>query len=104
MVYTQKNYYKFKRRTVRNYDPNWQIPKEQLDKIMHAAQLSPTACNFQGQDFIVVTNKEKLAQLEKIVLECLPEDDFKKHFVERRERHKVKNVVTCDAPCVVLIV
>ena len=61
-------------------------------------------CDFQGQDFIVVTNKEKLAQLEKIVLECLPEDDFKKHFVERRERHKVKNVVSCDAPCVVLIV
>ena len=93
-----------RRRTVRNYDPNWQIPKETLDKIMHAAQLSPTACDFQGQDFIVVTNKEKLAQLEKAVLDCLPEDNFKKHFVERRERHNVKNVVTCDAPCVVLIV
>ena len=93
-----------RRRTIRQYDPDWQIPKDQMDKIMHAAQLSPTACNYQGQDYIVVTNKEKLAQMEKIVIDSLPEDNFKKHFVERKERHGVNNVVTCDAPCVVLIV
>ena len=93
-----------RRRTIRNYDPNWQIPKDQMDKIMNAAQLSPTACNFQGQDYIVVKNKEKLAKLEKIIIDSLPEDNFKKHFVERKERHGVNNVVTCDAPCVVLIV
>ena len=79
-----------RRRTIRNYDPNWQIPKDQMDKIMNAAQLSPTACNFQGQDYIII--------------DSLPEDNFKKHFVERKERHGVNNVVTCDAPCVVLIV
>ena len=93
-----------RRRTIRQYDPDYVIPKEIMDKIMNAAQLSPTACDFQGQDYIVVTNKEKLDKLEKVVLECLPEDNFKKHFVERRERHGVKNVVTCDAPCVVLLV
>ena len=93
-----------RRRTIRQYDPDWQIPKDQMDKIMHAAQLSPTACNYQGQDYIVVTNKEKLAQMGKIVIDSLPEDNFKKHFVERKERHGVNNVVTCDAPCVVLIV
>jgi len=93
-----------RRRTIRNYDPDWKIPKEQMDKIMNAAQLSPTACNFQGQDYIVVTNKEKLVKLEKIIIDSLPEDNFKKHFVERKERHGVNNVVTCDAPCVVLIV
>ena len=93
-----------KRRTVRNYDPDLQIPKEQMDKIMNAAQISPTACNFQGQDYIVVTNKDKLAQLEKVVMDCLPDDNFKKHFAERKQRHGVNNVVTCDAPCVVLIV
>ena len=93
-----------KRRTIRNYDPNYQIPKEEMDKIMHAAQLSPTACNFQGQDYVVVTNKEKLAQMEKIILDGMPDDGFKKHFIERKERHGVTNVVTCDAPCVVLIV
>ena len=93
-----------RRRTIRNYDPDYQIPKEQMDKIMHAAQVSPTACDFQGEDFIVVTNKEKLAQLEKIIIDSMPDDNFKKHFVERKERHGVNNVVTCDAPCVVLIV
>ena len=93
-----------KRRTIRNYDPDWKIPKEQLDKILNAALLSPTACDFQGEDFIVVTNKEKLAKLEEVIINNLPENDFKKHFIERRERHGVKNVVTCDAPMVILIV
>ena len=93
-----------KRRTIRNYDPDWKIPKEQLDKIMNAALLSPTACDFQGEDFIVVTNKEKLSKLEEVVINNLPEDDFKKHFVERKVRHGVNSVVTCDAPIVILIV
>ena len=93
-----------RRRTVRQYDPDYEIPKDIMDKIMNAAQLSPTGCDKQGQDYIVVTNKEKLAKLEQIILECLPENDFKNHFINRRERHGVKNVVTCDAPCVVLLV
>ena len=93
-----------KRRSIRQYDPDYQIPQDILDKIMHAAQSSPTACDFQGNDFVVVTNKEKLDKLEKIILDSLPDDDFKKHFIERRDRHGVKNVVTCDAPCLVVIV
>ena len=92
-----------RRRSIRQYDPDYQIPQDILDKIMHAAQLSPTACDFQGQDYIVVTNKEKLDQLEKIIIDSLPEGELKKHFVERRDRHGVKNVVTCDAPCLVVI-
>ena len=93
-----------KRRTIRNYDPDWKIPKEQLDKIMNAALLSPTACDFQGEDFIVVTNKEKLSKLEEVIINSLPENNFKKHFIERKERHGVNNVVTCDAPIIILIV
>ena len=38
-----------KRRTVRKYESDWQIPKEQMDKIMNAAQIPPTTFNFQGQ-------------------------------------------------------
>ena len=92
-----------RRRTVRNYESD-PIPKEQLEKIMEAAKLSPTACNFQGHDYVVVTNKEKLDEIEKIVLDALLEGEMKSHFIGRRERHGVHNVVTCDAPCVVLIV
>ena len=93
-----------RRRTIRQYEPDYEIPKEIMDKIMNAAQLSPTACDIQGQDYIVVTNKEKLAKLEKVVLDNMPDDKLKRYFIGRRERHQVKNVVTCDTPCVVLIV
>ena len=90
-----------RRRTVRKYDPDYKIPKEQLESILKVAQLSPTAGDIQGEDFIVVTNKEKLAELETVILNCPPD---RPHFRERRERHGVKNVVTCDAPVVILIV
>ena len=92
-----------RRRTVRNYESD-PIPKEILEKIMESAKLSPTACNFQGHDYVVVTNKEKLDAIEKVVIETLPEGKLKSHFIGRRERHGVHNIVTCDAPCVVLIV
>ena len=93
-----------RRRTVRNYDPNYQIPKDKIEKIMKLAQHSPTACDFQGQDYVVVTNKEKLEKLEKIIVDNLPEGNLKTHFIERKQRHNVKNVVTCDATTIVLIV
>ena len=92
-----------RRRTVRNYESE-PIPKDQLEKIMESAKNSPTACNFQGHDYVVVTNKEKLDAIEKIVLDALPEGEMKTHFIGRKERHGVHNVVTCDAPCMVLIV
>ena len=42
--------------------------------------------------------------MEKIVIDSLAEDNFKTHFVLRKERNGVNNVVTCDSPHVVLIV
>ena len=59
-------------------------------------------CDFQGQDYIVVSNKEKLAELEKVVLECLPEDKF--FFEEKKETNGVNNAVACDATYAILIV
>ncbi len=53
------------RRTIRNYDPDYQIPKEQLDEILHAAQISPTSKDLQEVDFIVLRNKDKLNEIEK---------------------------------------
>ena len=41
-------------------------------------------------------------ELEKVILDALPDNEFKKHFIERRDRHGIKNVVTCDAPCFVI--
>ena len=79
-----------RRRSIRQYDQNYQIPQDILEQIMHAAQTAPTACDYQGHDFIVITNKEKLDKLEKVVLDALPDSDLKKHFMERRDRHGIK--------------
>ena len=51
-----------------------------------------------------MTNRKKMDELEKVILDALPDNEFKKHFIERRDRHGIKNVVTCDAPCFVFIV
>ena len=69
-----------RRRSIRQYDQNYQIPQDILEKIMHAAQTAPTAWDYQGHDFIVITNKEKLDNLEKVILDALPESKFKQHF------------------------
>ena len=93
-----------RRRSIRQYDQNYQIPQDILEKIMHAAQTAPTACDYQGHNFIVMTNRKKMDDLEKVILDALPDNEFKKNFLERRVRHGIKNVVTCDAPCFVIIV
>ena len=40
------------RRTIRNYDLDYQIPKEQLDEILNAAQIAPTSKDLQEVDFM----------------------------------------------------
>ena len=91
------------RRTIRNYDPDYQIPKEQLDEIINAAQISPTSKDLQEIDFVVLRNKDKLNEIEKIILGEFPEE-AKKRFEERRTIYGVKNTVTCDAPVIILLI
>ena len=40
-----------KRQSCRKYDPNREVEKEKLDRILRAAQLSPSACN--GQPYLL---------------------------------------------------
>ena len=40
-----------KRQSCRKYDPNREVEKEKLDRILRAAQLSPSACN--GQPYLI---------------------------------------------------
>ena len=75
-----------------------------MDKIMEAAKTAPTAGNFQGYDYIVVTNQEKLALLEKALIDSIEYENMKSFINKKREKHNVKNVLTCDSPCLVLIV
>ena len=91
------------RRTIRNYDPDYQIPQEQLKEILNAAQIAPTSKDLQEVDFIVLRNKQKLDQIEELILKEFPED-IRQKFLERRKQYGVKNVITCDAPVVVLLI
>ena len=91
------------RRTIRNYDPDYQIPQEQLNEILNAAQIAPTSKDLQEVDFIVLRNKQKLDQIEELILKEFPED-IRQKFLDRRKQYGVKNVITCDAPVVVLLI
>lgn len=91
------------RRTIRNYDNSFQIPKEQLDEIINAGRNAPTACNTQPFDFIVVKNTKKLDEVSDKILSQFPEQ-AKADFLKRKEKHGVNNVVTCDCPLVVIFV
>jgi len=55
------------RRTVRKFKPT-PVPQEHILKILDAARLAPTAGNQQPWKFLVVQNKEKLAELQKEAL------------------------------------
>lgn len=49
----------FNRRSIRNFTGKL-IPKEDLEKIVEAGRLAPSATNRQMRDFIVITRKEIL--------------------------------------------
>ena len=92
-----------KRRTFRNYDPNWTCPKDVLEQIVNTALDSPSGCNYQGIDLVVITNRDKLNAIEKTVLGGWSEEQ-QKGWDSRHEEYGVKNVLTCDAGVLFLLV
>ena len=91
------------RRSVRNFDPSFVIPKEDLEKIISAALNSPSAINLQEHDLIVVTNKEKIAEIDKVVFPSCP-PQFQEKFKKRQEIFGTINPVTYDCSALILIV
>lgn len=51
------------RKSIRNYDPNVQISKEELKELIAEATLAPSSSNLQPWRFIVVTDPEVKAKL-----------------------------------------
>ena len=47
-----------KRRSIKNFDPNHTLSKEEIDKILSAAILSPTSYNIQNWRFVIITDKQ----------------------------------------------
>jgi nitroreductase len=92
-----------RRRTIRQYEPDYVIPKDVLDQIVNAALLSPTAKNAQDIDLVVVTNKAFLDTLSEASASTWPQN-LKDLFATRTAEYGVKNVVICDAPVVIFLV
>ena len=91
------------RRSVRNFDPSFVIPKEDLDKIVSASLNSPTAINLQEHDLIVITNKEKISSIDKTIFPLCP-PTFQERFKKRQEEFGTINPVTYDCSALILIV
>ena len=51
------------RRSIRKYDPAVPVTKEQLDSILEAAMLAPSARNTRPWEFIAVTKREVLDKI-----------------------------------------
>jgi len=51
------------RESIRNYDPDRQVPKEILEKILDAGRLAPSACNLQPYKFLVISSSPVLEKV-----------------------------------------
>lgn len=54
------------RRSVRQYDSTKEISHDDLEEIIKAAQYAPSAHNMQPWEFLVITDKEKMAGLRHV--------------------------------------
>lgn len=53
------------RRSIRKYKTGVQIPQSDIEKMLEAAMMAPSACNTRPWEFFVVTNREVIAALQK---------------------------------------
>jgi nitroreductase len=51
------------RKSVRGYDPNRQVPRDILERILDAGRLAPSAKNLQPWKFLLVSSPEMLAKV-----------------------------------------
>lgn len=84
------------RRNVRQYADR-PIPSEHLDQILEAGRRAPSSRNWQPWDFVVVTDRQLLAQLAKVwlagarhvaasaatiaLVAPVPQDDFQRNWL-----------------------
>ena len=51
-----------KRRSVREFTPS-EISDEALERICEAGRIAPSGCNIQNREFVVIRDRDNLAQL-----------------------------------------
>ncbi|RFU63551.1 nitroreductase family protein [Peribacillus saganii] len=54
------------RKSVRVYDPNYEIPREEIEKMLEKASLAPSSSNLQPWRFIVITDQDSKKELRAI--------------------------------------
>jgi len=54
------------RKSVRVYDPNFKIPKEELEEMLKLATTAPSSSNLQSWNFIVIQDQEVKKELRAI--------------------------------------
>ena len=91
------------RRSIRNFDPNYEITKEQMDTIIECALNSPSALNLQEHDIIVLRNKEIIKKIDDAVWEKI-DDKTKERFTTRQKRYGTTNPCTYDCSAIIFVV
>jgi nitroreductase len=90
------------RHSIRNYDPTYVVPKEQIQKILEAAKIAPSAFSIQDVDFLAVANREKNQEAADAQISEM-EEPSKSALSSRKERFHVTNVITCDASVEIIL-
>jgi len=54
------------RRSIRKFNPEKPVTREQLNRLLEAAMLAPSACNSRPWEFIVVTKREVLDEIARV--------------------------------------
>jgi nitroreductase len=92
-----------RRRTVRQYVPDYAIPREILTEIVDLALDSPTGRNLQEIDLVVITNRAKIDEISRLTLDNFP-PNLQTLFASRPQELGVTNTVTCDGSALILLV
>jgi nitroreductase len=54
------------RRSIRKFNPEKPVTREQLNRLLEAGMLAPSACNSRPWEFIVVTKREVLDEIVRV--------------------------------------
>lgn len=79
----------FTRRSIRKF-LNQPVEAEKIDKLLRAAMQAPSAANQQPWEFIVVQNKELLAQLSEVSPYAKPAAESATTFVLLADENRIK--------------
>jgi len=54
------------RRSIRKYQPDKPVTREQVDRLLEAAMLAPSACNSRPWEFVAITSQAVLDEIARI--------------------------------------